>query len=152
MNKFYLKHQKFWTGKTTRSLIFSLSFLGLALYVQQLASNYVATINGAVVDDLIVNHLPLWSINKYFVPATIASTIIVTILLLLKPQYLIFTIKSLAIFTILRSYVWIPKCIPGEESCCHHGCHEKVLIHGHFPFLLTLCYFRWDTFPSVFAV
>lgn len=103
-NKIYLRHKSFWTPQIVRALILSLSCLGLALIIQQIASNYVASINGPVVGDLIVNHLPVWGINKYFVPATIISTITVALLLLIKPQYLVFTVKTLAIFVVIRSF------------------------------------------------
>jgi len=90
--------------QTIKDLVISFIFLGLALVIQQLANNYVAAINGPVVGDLILNHLPIWQVNNFFIPATIISTIIVTLLLLAKPQYLIFTVKSLGIFVIIRSF------------------------------------------------
>ncbi len=97
-------HKNFWTKPRLWALSWGVIFLAATLIIQQLANNYVSAINGPVVSDLIVNHLPIWDISRIFVQATIASTILVTILLLAKPKYLVFTIKSLAVFVLIRSF------------------------------------------------
>lgn len=104
MHKLYFRHKNFWTRDRTASFLRGVLLLILALVVEKFADNYVSNLNGLSVDDLILSHVPVLDIDAFIIIAILFLTVLVLFLVIIKPQYLNFTLKSLALFVIVRSF------------------------------------------------
>src|SRR5665213_438464 len=97
-------HKDFWTKSRVLALVTSLAFFGLALIIQKLADFYVGILQGVVVPDLLLDHLPTVDIDVVIVQGALLLTLVIILLVLVKPKYIMFTLKALAIFIITRSF------------------------------------------------
>jgi hypothetical protein len=98
------RHKNFWTKGRIISLLTSLLFLVTALFIQKFANDYVKIIKGIAVDDILLNHLPTVDIDSLIIQIVLILTFVIIWLLLVKPNYIIFTIKALAIFIVIRAF------------------------------------------------
>jgi hypothetical protein len=103
-NLLQFNHKTFWIKKNVISLLYSIMFLIIAFFIQKFADNYVIKTWGTVVWDIFLNNIPVYDIDKFIVYSTLACTFLTIILLIFKPNHLLFTIKSLALFVIIRSF------------------------------------------------
>lgn len=115
----HLNHKAFWTKENIISLVFSVLFLIIALSIQKFADNYVIKTGWTVVWDIFLNNIPSFDIDKFIIFSTLACTFLTVILLIFKPNHLLFTIKSLALFVIIRSFF---------ISLTHLGIHPHQII------------------------
>ena len=99
----HTKHKEFWINGRFKVLFKAGVLFILALIIQHFANDYVEKINGIAVGDLFLNHLPTLDIDLIIVQGTLLLTLIIILLLILKPKYLIFTLESLAIFISIRA-------------------------------------------------
>lgn len=104
LNLLHLNHKTFWIKKNIISLLFSAIFLIIAIIIQKYADNYVVKTGWTVVWDIFLNNIPVYDIDKFIIFSTLTCTFLTLILLIYKPSHLIFTIKSLALFVIIRSF------------------------------------------------
>jgi membrane-associated phospholipid phosphatase len=95
--------EKFFTRKTTRSLLVALIFLALAIIFQFYASAYSSRVPSNSVPDLLLNALPIVNLNSVIVEGALGVIAGTIILLLFKPKYIIFTLKASAIFIATRA-------------------------------------------------
>lgn len=87
------------------SFLLSLIFFGVALFVQGLADSYLLSIRGTAVNDLILDHLPLLDIDSLMIQSALLLTAISIFLAVTKPKLINFTLKSLALFIIIRAFL-----------------------------------------------
>jgi len=104
MQKLFKNHYyDFFTKDRVRGLIVALIFLGLAVIFQSYATNYAAKAPSISVLDLILSHLPIVNMNAIVVEGALWAIFCSVLLLLYKPHYLIFTLKTAAIFIATRA-------------------------------------------------
>lgn len=101
MHKLFRKD--FYTQQKIRSLISALIFLSLAILFQSYVSSYSTRVSGGSVPDLLLDHLPIINLNWVIVEGALAVIVGTIVLLFYKPEYLIFTLKAVAIFVITRA-------------------------------------------------
>ncbi|MSU60450.1 MAG: hypothetical protein EXS52_00855 [Candidatus Staskawiczbacteria bacterium] len=126
----YLRHKHFWSKTNIVSLATGFGFFISALIVQHFVYNYIdRTVKGTPVGDLVLDHLAVVNLDFFIVEGALVSTVIVMILFLLYPRYLIFSLKALAFFIIIRSFF---------ISLTHLGTnlHQITLDHGSIGFFL----------------
>jgi hypothetical protein len=103
--KIYLVNKKFWTKKHFLSLISTLFLFAIALSAQKIADAYVKTINGVAVGDIILNNVPTVDVDVLIIYGSLIFTFLILFLVIEKPRYLIFTLKALSVFIIVRSFL-----------------------------------------------
>jgi len=99
----YFNYKGFFTREHVRSLINALILLGLAVVFQYYASAYVNRTPSNSVADLFLSILPVVNLNFLIVEGALAAIAISIILILAKPQYLLFALKAAAIFIATRA-------------------------------------------------
>ena len=100
----FLRHKNFWTKARALSLARTLGLFALAIIIQKLADIYVGDIKGVVVPDLILDHIPTLDIDPIIIQGPLILTLVIFWLLVIKPKYIMFTLKALSIFIITRSF------------------------------------------------
>lgn len=108
MNKlfsaFLISHKAFWEKDTIQSLVIGVVFFCMALVIQNIANNYVLSIQGTPVTDTILNILPTWDINAFIILFSLSFTLMIFVIIFSNPKYLLFSIKAVATFLIIRSF------------------------------------------------
>lgn len=100
----YHKHRNFWSKERIISLLQSLALFGVALLFQKVADDYVIETGGTPVGDILLNNIPTIEIDGIIMMSTLIFTGIIIWLSLNKPEYVIFTIKSVALFVTIRAF------------------------------------------------
>lgn len=103
MDEIRKEYKELFTRKHIRSLLVSLVILGLAVVFQFYASIYSTRVSSNFVHDLFLDNLPVVNLNAIIVEGALAAIAGSIILLLLKPRYLVFTLKAVAIFIATRA-------------------------------------------------
>lgn len=104
MQKLFKNHYyDFFTKDRVRGLIVALIFLGLAVIFQSYATDYAAVAPSVSVPDLLLDHLPIVNMNLIVVEGALWAIFGSVLLLLYKPHYIIFTLKTAAIFIATRA-------------------------------------------------
>lgn len=104
INKIIKTHKEFWNKARVLSLIQGLIFLSIAIVIQNVANEFVSKVEGVPVGDLILSNIPTINTDIFIVQGALVLTAFVVGLLILKPRYLLFTIKAFALFIIVRSF------------------------------------------------
>src|SRR5579863_3664431 len=109
MSKFldgiYRAHEKFWIKENIVSVCFGLVFFAVALIFQHIAYNYIDYhINATPVGDILLNNLPTLDLDAMIVEGSLLVTLVIMLFHAAKPKYLPFSIKSLSLFLIIRSF------------------------------------------------
>lgn len=104
MKTIYSNHQDFWTKDNVLSLGSSLSLLAIALFIQKTSDIYVRSIQSQAVGDILLNNIPAWDIDGIIILSTLLLTLTIICLLIARPWYVLFTIKSIALFVIIRAF------------------------------------------------
>lgn len=103
MGEITRRYREIFTKQWVRSFLVALIILSLAVVFQFYASAYSARVSSNFVQDLILDHLPVVDLNGIIVEGALAAIGGSIILLLLKPRYIIFALKAVAIFIATRA-------------------------------------------------
>ncbi len=112
-------HKGFWTREHRTNLLVSVVLLLVSFGVQRIADTYVANVKGTAVDDLILSHIPTLDVDMLIIWGSLLLPVIILLLVLQKPKYLNFALRSAALFIIIRS---------GLISLTHLGAHPRQLV------------------------
>lgn len=104
MNYIFQKYKNLWTKEQGFSLASAILFILLAFVSQRVADIYVGNLQGVLVGDLILDHLPIVDIDGFIIQMALFITFISVVIVALKPRYILFTVKALSIFVIIRSF------------------------------------------------
>ena len=101
----YLRHKSFWSKENVWLWLTGIFLLFTALFVQRLAYLYIDNyITGVPVGDLLLDNLPTVNLDFLIIQGALVATSFTLIFLLLHPNYLPFTTKTLALFIFIRSF------------------------------------------------
>lgn len=101
----YIKHRDFWNKNNFLLLVSAFAWFLFAIIIQHFAYLYIDYhVNGTHVGDLLLDNLPTLNLDFFIVQGALISTFVVAVLFLVKPKYLSFSLKSLALFIIIRSF------------------------------------------------
>jgi len=81
----------------------SLAFLLISLYISFYAATYATEKASAPVTDLILNRIPVFDVDGIFIYGPVGFWIFVGAICLRKPERIPFVLKSIALFTLIRS-------------------------------------------------
>lgn len=98
------RYQSFWNRERVTSLLWAFLFFGIALTFQKYADEFVVSNGGTVVRDLFLDIIPALDIDGIIISTTLIFTVVATLLGLSKPEYIIFSIKSIALFVVIRGF------------------------------------------------
>lgn len=91
-----------------RSLAVALSLLGLAYVAEHFANAYayiyMARPTSNYVGDFLLDGLPAVDLNLIIIDVALVSIVCGTIFVLSKPRYVLFSLKALALFIIIRAF------------------------------------------------
>ena len=104
ISKIYLRHKDFWGKERIFSLLNGGLLILLALLVQSYANNYVDYTVSTSVGDILLDNLPTINVGLFVVQGVLIFTLIVIFLFLVFPKYIVFAVKTLALFIIVRSF------------------------------------------------
>lgn len=99
-------HRGFWNERTRRSLFLGLVLLILALGVNRSATrlSYEHALHSSLVGDLFLDNIPVLNVDSLIVQGIIVFWVLASILLVLSPRHLLFALKAIALFVIVRAF------------------------------------------------
>lgn len=102
----FKEHHNFWTSERCHSLYLGILLLALAFVVQISAGNYSArsAARAPFVGDLFLDNLPVVNFGRAIIEGMIFFWAFILFLLCLRPRYLLFGIKAIALFAIFRAF------------------------------------------------
>lgn len=147
--------------------------LAISLVVQYFAINYATHIASESVTDIVLSNTRVYDVDGIFVYGAVFMSIFLLFLGVMRPKYFPFGLKSIAIFTIIRSiFITLTHISPYPTHALITSVYftkyfdniftgNDLFFSGHtgFPFLMALMF--WDdkplrivflTFSSVFAL
>lgn len=122
MKRFFPSYAGFFTKQRTRSLILGILLLAIALFAQLRASAYSTRSAGPFVGDVFLDNLPIVNLDPIIVEGALLAIALSLVLILLKPAYLIFTIKAGAILIVTRALF---------ISLTHLGVYPNQIVPDH---------------------
>jgi len=100
----YESHKNLWKDKRfVLSVIVGSIFIIIAFIVNYFAGVFATNSISSSVTDIILDNTRVWDVTFIFVNGAVAFWVFIVVLLALEPKRLPFTLKSLALFTIIRS-------------------------------------------------
>jgi len=104
MTEVLKKHRALWSQRAfIVEVIIGFLFLGVALLGTYYANAYTATHASNFVTDLLLDNLPVLNVDFIFNEGALAFIIILCGILLYEPNRIPFVLKSIALFTVIRS-------------------------------------------------
>ncbi len=100
----FKEHKSFWTKEKKKSLYTGILFLLGAIVAQVAAGRYSARSATNFVGDVFLDNLPTVNLNYVIVDGAFIAVLIGLGLILLKPRYLLFSLKVISLFIIIRSF------------------------------------------------
>ncbi|MFH0776168.1 MAG: phosphatase PAP2-related protein [Patescibacteria group bacterium] len=168
MNRFTLKsfaakHRTLWSDKFfIITAIIGVFFFALSLFVNYGAVKYTNIEAGNPTTDILLDNLPLVNTDFIFSEGALLFVIFVTILLILEPKTIPFTLKSVALFICIRSLFVImthlspfpDHIIPDLDSLGYFSSGADLFFSGHvgMPFLLALLYWQQKNLRRLFLL
>ncbi len=105
LNAIYSDHKKFWSKENMVLFLGGAVWFILALSVQRIAYNYIDnSVNGTHVGDLLLDNLPTLNLDFFIVQMPLLLTLLIIVLFIKNPAYLPFSLKTLSLFIIIRSF------------------------------------------------
>lgn len=105
INSLLAQHKNLWAKGRLLLLLGGILWFLSALLIQHFAYIYVDKhVEGVAVGDLLLNNLPTVNLDFLVVQLPLILTLIIVLLFVSKPRYLPFSLKTLALFLIIRSF------------------------------------------------
>lgn len=153
MDSLRSKYKAIWGDKTyIISAIVSFLFLLSGLYINSHAVQFAAKDAGNSTTDILLDNLPVINTDIIFSEGALALVIFVTILLLIKPRAITFTLKSITLLVYTRSLFVIMTHLapyPGHiitdiDRFRYISSGSDLFFSGHtaIPFMLALVFWK----------
>lgn len=152
----------FWTPARKQSLYVGLLLIALAIVIQVGAGRYSSrhALVALPESDLFLDNLPFVNLGFILVGAAIAFWIFSCVLLVLRPRYLLFGIKAIALFIISRAIfinlthegIYPGGVVPGARNLGFGFYHlitfqGNLFFSGHTGFAFLMALIFWDRKP-----
>ncbi len=151
-------------GERLRSLFIAITLLVISLIIQFYASNYSTRSAGHFVGDFFLDNLPVINLNPVIIEGALWSLFFTSIFILSRPRSLIFTIKAISIFIIIRSFfvsvthlgIYPDQIVPGQglmdDIYVLFNLQAGYFFSGHTgtPFLMALLYWNKKFWRDIF--
>ncbi len=124
MTNLFSAHKGFWNKRNKTSLYFGILFLAVSLVINFIASRYSAKSATNFVGDMFLDNLPTINFDYIIVEGAFLVIIASVLLLILRPRYLLFSLKAVPLFNIVRSFF---------VSITHVGIYPQQITLGEGP-------------------
>ena len=169
MKRILGKHKKLWTKENLISFVVSIVYFWIALVANKLANEYVLDIRWTAVGDILLSNLPsVPSIDNFIIKSSLFATFLIIVLLTVKPKYIIFATKSLALLIIIRSFfislthLWVnPEQVNFRQDLTGfwlydilYNTQNDFFFSGHtsIPFMMALVFWKEKIRRIVFLI
>lgn len=160
-------HHGFWNKERKGSLYLGILLLVLSLVVQIGAGRYSArsAASANFAGDLFLDNLPVVNLDFVIVEGALLFWIVAMVLLVLRPRYLLFGLKAIALFVIFRAFFIslthigiYPEQIVFDDGDISFGLYKLFTFQGNFffsghtglPFLMALVFWQVKVVRRVF--
>ena len=125
MKGFFSAHRGFWTRERRRSLAVALLLFAISLFVQIVAGRHSARVaaNSQFVGDLFLDWLPFFHLDLLLIQGVVLLWAGVTLLIAKRPAHILFTLKAVAVFIIIRAFF---------INLTHMGIYPQDVLSPHF--------------------
>lgn len=104
VKKSFHNHRQIWKNRQfVLSVIVGIIFLLIAFVVNYFAGVFATNSVSSSVTDIILDNTRVWDVTFIFVNGAVIFWAFIAILLIIWPQKIPFTLKSVALFTVIRS-------------------------------------------------
>lgn len=169
MRSLITEHRGFWNQQKKRSLYLGVLLLTLSLIVQIGAGRYSSRTSASAnfAGDLFLDNLPVVDLDFIIVAGALIFWIASWILLGLRPRYLLFGIKAIALFIVFRAFFIslthigiYPRQILIDTDDIGYGLYKLFTFQGNFffsghtgfPFLMALIFWREKIWRRIFLI
>jgi hypothetical protein len=154
MAKILNKHRFLWDkGSFLTSTFIGLSFLVFGLLATYYANSYTVIHASNSVSDILLDNLPVVDVDLIYSEGALVFMVIIGAVLVIEPRRIPFTLKSVAIFFLVRSLFMVmthiappPNAIyvQGDDIFHKISSGDDLFFSAHtgLPFLMTLIF--WD--------
>lgn len=156
MRSIKAEYKKVFTKERQRSLHVAFFILALSLIFQYYAGVYSSHVATQYVGDLLLDNLPVVNLNGIIVEGALWAILFSTIIVLMKPRYIVFTLKAVAVFLAIRAVfvavthlgIYPGQVVPGpgffDQLYLALGLETGYFFSAHtgLPILMALIY--WD--------
>lgn len=143
------------------SAVLGLVFLGVSLIINYFSGLYATRLASNAVTDLLLNILPVFDVDIFFVYGAILMLVGILLLVARRPEYFPFVAKAVALFVLTRSLFMavthlgiIPEGIPlpADNPIRWITFGGDLFFSGHvgMPFLMALIFWRDTTTRYIF--
>lgn len=144
------------------SVFFALILLGASMVVNYYAGMYATDRASNSVTDIVLDNIPVFNLGGIFVYGAVLFWIFVGLLCLWRPRVLPFTLKSIALFTLIRS-VFITlthigpfptQAVVSSDLLGKFTFGADLFFSGHtgLPFLMALIFWRTPILRFIFII
>jgi len=155
MRKFFIDHKIVWKSRDfINSAVLGVILLLISFVANYYAGVYATSSQSNAVSDLLLDHLPVYNVDLIFFEGFFILWILVILILLYRPKNIPFTVKSVALFILIRS-VFITlthlKIYPESAYLDPNDVFQNIFTfggdlffsaHTGLPFLLALIYWK----------
>lgn len=162
MHGLFSRHKGFWTAERKRSLYLAFLLMALAIIIQIRAGHYSErlALSANSVGDIFLDNLPVLRLDPVIVLGGIFLWVVGMWLLALRPKYLLFGLKAVALFTVTRAFFLslthiglYPTQVLFNADAVSFRFYELFTFRGNFffsghtgfPFLMALIF--WNVKP-----
>ncbi|MFA6048176.1 MAG: phosphatase PAP2-related protein [Parcubacteria group bacterium] len=154
MRRIIEKHKLHWSKKSfTWSTALGFTLLALSLFVNYFANIYTTSRASNAVTDIILDNIPVYNVNFIFLDGFAIFWAFVIFLMVLYPQKMPFTVKSIAAFILIRSifisltHLGIPPnhSFLEQSDALHYTTSGNDMFfssHTGLPFLMSLVFWN----------
>jgi len=103
MQRIIRSYKDFFTARNAAPLAFAIFFLIFSLFFQFRAGEYTNQMGGHFLGDMVLDNIPTIDLSVIIVEGAFLTIIIGTFLVLSRPRYMLFAIKTVALFIVIRS-------------------------------------------------
>lgn len=147
-----------------KSLIVSLIFLAISLYINFRAGNYATERASLPVTDIILSNIRVFDVDGFFIWGPVFLFSLITILCLYHPKKITFILKNIALFTIIRSiFISLTHLGPFPTQIVTENATNFIskftfggdlFFSGHtgVPFLLALIFWHYKPLRYLFLI
>lgn len=97
-------YKNLWANLTKVTFTKIVGFFMISLVIQHFANQYVGQVAGMPVGDIILSNIPTADTDFFVIQGALLFTFLMIGILIWKPRYILFTVASLSLFIIIRSF------------------------------------------------
>jgi len=158
------KHKLFWLQKPfITSVVLGLGFFAVSLFANYYANLYTSIHASNSVTDILLDYLPVVDVHLIFSEGAVVFMLALVGILFFEPKYIPFTIKTIAVFILIRSFFLILTHIgpPAQEiyidpadfiSQISSGNDLFFSSHTGLPFLMAFIFWKQKWLRYFFLV